>query len=79
MDIHTCNFHCLRPACIASQRDELRDRLFSVLATLDAPMTSGEIMDAIDAARLSLGDHADPIRLAYLVARNVDNRARGLK
>lgn len=25
-DIHTCSYHCARPACIAAQRDELREK-----------------------------------------------------
>ena len=26
-DIHSCSYCCTRPACVAAQRDELRDRL----------------------------------------------------
>ena len=26
-DIHSCSYHCDRPACIKAQRDELRERL----------------------------------------------------
>lgn len=26
--IHTCSYYCTRPACIAAQRDELREKLF---------------------------------------------------
>jgi hypothetical protein len=25
-DIHTCSYYCIRPACIAAQRDELREK-----------------------------------------------------
>jgi len=25
-DIHTCSYYCTRPACIAAQRDELREK-----------------------------------------------------
>jgi hypothetical protein len=28
-DIHSCGYYCDRPACIKTQRDELRDKLFS--------------------------------------------------
>ena len=24
--IHTCSYHCIRPACVLEQRDELRER-----------------------------------------------------
>jgi len=27
-DIHTCSYFCTRPACIAAQRDELREKYF---------------------------------------------------
>ena len=27
IEIHTCSYHCHRPACIKAQRDELRDKL----------------------------------------------------
>jgi hypothetical protein len=29
-EIHTCNLHCERPACIKSQRDDLRQRYFDL-------------------------------------------------
>ena len=28
-DIHSCGYYCDRPACIKTQRDELRQKLFS--------------------------------------------------
>jgi hypothetical protein len=27
MTLHTCSYHCDRPACIKAQRDELRDKM----------------------------------------------------
>ena len=26
-NLHTCNYHCMRPECVLAQRNELRDRL----------------------------------------------------
>lgn len=31
---HTCNYYCNRPQCIRSQRDELRDKYYNLIATL---------------------------------------------
>jgi hypothetical protein len=28
-DIHTCSYYCTRPACIAAQRDELREQFIA--------------------------------------------------
>lgn len=27
-DIHSCGYHCDKPACVKAQRDELRDKYF---------------------------------------------------
>lgn len=27
-DTHSCSYHCTNPACIAAQRDELREKYF---------------------------------------------------
>ena len=35
-DIHTCSYSCHSPACIKAQRDELRDKLETIHATLNA-------------------------------------------
>ena len=29
-DIHSCSYYCTRPACIAAQRDELREKFFAL-------------------------------------------------
>lgn len=29
--IHSCGYHCIVPACVLAQRDELRDRLFGAV------------------------------------------------
>ena len=29
-EIHSCNLHCERPACIKAQRDDLRQRYFDL-------------------------------------------------
>ena len=29
-EIHSCNLHCENPECIKAQRDDLRDRYFSL-------------------------------------------------
>jgi hypothetical protein len=36
MTIHSCSYHCHRPACIKAQRDELRDKLAALIAERDA-------------------------------------------
>jgi hypothetical protein len=35
-DIHTCSYHCERPACIKAQRDALRDKHFAAHDLLTA-------------------------------------------
>ena len=36
-DVHTCNYYCERPECVRRQRDELRDRMESSLASSQQP------------------------------------------
>jgi hypothetical protein len=35
-DIHSCSYYCTRPACVAAQRDELRERLEAAERERDA-------------------------------------------
>jgi len=29
-NIHSCSYYCTRPACVAAQRDELREKFFAL-------------------------------------------------
>jgi hypothetical protein len=46
MTLHTCSYHCDRPACIKAQRDELRDqmeqRIAEAIKSADKEETVGE-------------------------------------
>jgi len=35
-DTHSCSYHCTEPACIAAQRDELRDKYFALYLHYEA-------------------------------------------
>lgn len=40
--IHTCSYHCTRPACVLRQRDELREKLRDMIDAVteaDTPVT----------------------------------------
>lgn len=40
MDIHSCSYYCLRPACVTAQRDALRElvtQLSMMLGEFGAP------------------------------------------
>jgi hypothetical protein len=36
MNIHSCSYHCHRPACIKAQRDELYQKYTALLSERDA-------------------------------------------
>lgn len=41
--IHSCSYFCTRPACVAVQRDELRDRLAEPVAVQAEPVSTEPI------------------------------------
>jgi hypothetical protein len=45
-DVHSCSYHCHRPACIKAQRDELRDKLAALIAERDDLLRALKLADA---------------------------------
>jgi LDH2 family malate/lactate/ureidoglycolate dehydrogenase len=35
-DIHSCSYCCTNPTCVAAQRDELREKFFSLSSSVKA-------------------------------------------
>lgn len=50
-DVHTCSYYCERPECVRLQRAELRDRMESALAALQAE--NERLREEVDALRLN--------------------------
>lgn len=77
-DIHTCSYYCERPECVRRQRDELRDRMESVLASAPPSAPVGvdwpTIVEGLrEADHFFDGDdryspHARKVRAAYRAA-----------
>ena len=57
-DIHSCSYYCTRPACVAAQRDELRERLEAAAPPAPGAQPSGWI---------ACSDQMPPADVAVLV------------
>ena len=71
-DIHSCSYYCTRPACVLSQRNEFRDKLFKQQAEPE-PLTVAEIEQMNGQWNYEI--HGD--RTRYLV--RMTEKAHGIK
>ena len=68
--IHSCGWHCNNPACIKSQRDEMRGRLEAQAQPERKPLSDAEIEAMAHRMASTYAHRTDPTSHAYGFVRH---------